>query len=361
MEQLNYWRLLSESFDRDLSDEEKRGLEQFIDGQDSAKEFREFLSRVRSVMEVETSIANEQSDAMPELKVGSKDRIQQLMDAALGSHEQASLRNRDLLLASALVNQGAFQSENLTASIANWNSDSQGLSSFLQNQLQIPEDVFEKIETDLSETIFDQAVEGTVDGKVVAAIIDHVGPGTGTIFEEAFESDPSQRIGELIDNTIGGESGAFKSLHELLSQEVRSVFRQSSAISKNIRLKAVADEVFLRLFGTNKLNQEQLACFYRNLASAVRKVLNSDSDLSQSLLPAGTLGDWKVSQIEKSLEKMGEEDSLFIRIFQLKFFTGLTTPQVSHLIKVTENEVENEWKYGTARLIELIGEKSHDE
>ena len=63
-----------------------------------------------------------------------------------------------------------------------------------------------------------------------------------------------------------------------------------------------------------------------------------------------------VTQIIDALNQLADEEPGFVRMFNLGFFTGLTTQQVGSLLDLTEQEVSAECGYGTARLLQLIHE-----
>ena len=354
-DQQYYWRLLSESFDRKLTCQEQKLLELFMADHASSREFEELFKRIRDSSILQESILEIESSRNQRLGDAKKNEIQQLLESAL-QKQQESLSNRDVVFACELVNQGAISFGDLTGKISQWNSDSKSLSGFLKSESTVKDVDFSKIESHVSETIFSQSLDQTLLDVVVNAIKQQVREDDFTVLESAVDDFASVEFIKLIDRTNSGESGGFESLLERLIVESRTVISQVRMFSQTLRLKPVVDEVTLRLIGRKKLNQDQLGCYYRNLGSAIRKLFESDRELDHCLLRS--IGSWQVAvtKIIDALNQLADEEPSFVRMFNLRFFTGLTVQQVASLLEVTEQEVAVECGYGTARLLQLIHE-----
>ena len=351
----HYWRLLSESFDRKLTNEEQGLLELFMAEHTSTREFEQLFKRIRDGSIVDESLTEIDSSLNQHLRDAKKNEIQQLLESVL-QKQQDSLSNRDIVFACELVNQGAISLGDLTGKISQWNSDSKSLSGFLRSASTVADVDFSKIESYVSETIFSQTLDQTLLDEVVSAIKQQVREDDFTVFESAADDFGSGEFIKLIDKTNSGVSGAFESLLERLIDESRTVISQARMFSQTLRLKPAVDEITLRLIGRKKLNHAQLGCYYRNLGNAIRKIFESDRELGHCMLrPLGN-AEVAVTQIIDALNQLADEEPGFVRMFNLGFFTGLTTQQVGSLLELTEQEVSAECGYGTARLLQLIHE-----
>lgn len=76
------WRLLSESFDRELSDVERMHLESFLAEHEASREFDELLKRIRDCMIRQDSIAETNSSLNQQLSDQKKTEIQRLLELA---------------------------------------------------------------------------------------------------------------------------------------------------------------------------------------------------------------------------------------------------------------------------------------
>ena len=349
------WRLLSESFDRELSSEEQNLLERFLAEDETPREFSELFQRIRDSSTQQEAILEFDSSLNQFLSDRKKIELQRLLESEL-EKQQVPLSKRDIVFACELVSHGAIGLGELTEKITEWNSDSKSLSSFLKNESSVPDADFSKIESRVSETVFSQTLDQTLLDEVVAAIKQRVPDDDCTVFEDASDDFAGFEFCKLLDKTILGESGAFESLLDRLTNESRLIIHQARMFSHTLRLKLVVDEVTLRLVGRKKLGQAQLGCYYRNVGIAIRKLFESDPELSDCFLLS--IGNWQVGvpQIAESLNQLADEEPRFVQMFNLRFFSGLTTQQVASLLESTEQEVSVECGYGTARLLQLINE-----
>ena len=353
----HYWRLLSESFDRELSIEEQNFLAHFMAESKSPREFEEFFKRIR-----DCAINHELTPAAIALPLNhclgekKKNEIQRLLDSATVI-QQDSLSNRDVVFACELVSQGATSLGDLTERISQWDSDSTSLKGFLKSRSTADDIDFSKIESHVSETIFAQTLDQTVLNEVVTAIKQRAPKDVCTVFENTTDHFASSDFVNLLDKANAGQSDAFESLLDWLTKESRSVILQTRMFSHTLRLKPVVDEVTLRLVGRNKLNRDQLSCYYRNVGIAIRKLFHSDPKLSLGLLRSPENRPYSVAQIVNSLSQLAVEEPKIAQMFNLRFFAGLTAQQVASLFELSDQEVAAECDYGTARLLQLLTSK----
>ena len=350
-----YLRLLSESFDRELSEEEQNRLSYYMAEHEAPREFEELFKRIRD-SSIQQELFSEIAPALNQhLSDAKKIEIQRLLESAM-QKQQDSLSNRDVVFAYELVSQGAISLGDLTEKISRWNSDSKSLSGFLKSRSTIPDTDFSKIESHVSETIFSQTLDQTLFDEVVTAIKQQVPQHDITVFEETADDFASVEFINLLKRTNSGESGAFETLLDRMINESRTVIFQARLFGQTLRLKPVVDEVTLRLIGRKKLDQGQLGCHYRILASAVRKLFKSDEELSACLLRS--IGNWQVTvtQVVDALNQLADDEPRFVQMFNLRFFAGLTVKQVASLLDLTDQEVSAECGYGTGRLLQLINE-----
>ncbi len=347
------WRFLSESFDRELSDEEQNLLAHFTTEHESPREFMKLLEQIRECSVQQDSILESSSLLNQRLSDKKKLEIQRLLESEM-EKQQVPLANRDVVLACQLVSQGAVELRELTGKIAEWDSDSKSLSEFLKKESLITDSGFLKIESNISDTIFLQTLDQTVLDEVAAAIKLRVPGDDCTILEDASDDYASGKFIKLLDRTNAGGSEAFEMLLGQLSDESRSVILQMRIYTNKVRLKAVVDEVKLRLIGRNILNRDQLRCYYSNVGIAIRRLFKSDPELHDSLLPS--IGEQRIAvkDVVDSLNELADEEAIFVQMFTLRFFAGLTVQQIAILLDVTEHDVSVESSYGIALLLKLI-------
>jgi len=349
------WRLLSESFDRELSDDEQNVLGYFRSENESPREFEELFKRIRDNSGDKEPLLEADSSLYQRLSNRKKDEIQRLLESEI-EKQRVPLSNRDVVYACELVTYGAMDQQELTEKITKWNPDSISLSVFLKDAASDPDIDFSKIESHISETVFSQTLDQTLLDEVVTAIKQRVPAEDYTVFENTSSQNSSAEFVKLLNKATTGEGTAFEQLLDRLTIESRSVILQTRMFSRALRLKPVVEEVTLRLVGRNKLDRAQMACYYRSVGSAIRILFDSDPELVDSLLPSIGKQRISVKQMIASLNQLAHEEPRFVQMFNLRFFAGLTTQQVAGLLNLTEQKVSVECGYGSAQLLQLIGE-----
>ena len=92
-----YLRLLSESFDRELSEEEQNRLSYYMAEHEAPREFEELFKRIRD-SSIQQELFSEIAPALNQhLSDAKKIEIQRLLESAM-QKQQDSLSNRDCLL-----------------------------------------------------------------------------------------------------------------------------------------------------------------------------------------------------------------------------------------------------------------------
>ena len=329
------WRLLSESFDRELSDEEQNLLDHFLAEREAPRGFKEFLMRLRDCSTNQESILNTDTSLNQSLRNKEKRELQRLIESEL-ERQVAPLSNRDVVFACGLVFEGVVDLGELTGRISQWDSESEILSEFLVNDFSISEARFSEIDSRVSDAIFLQKIDQDLLDEVVAVIRKQVPESDCTVLEDVPEDYDRFEFMKLLDRTSSGKSGAFESLLACLTNESRSVIRQSRLSSNGLRLKPIVDEVTLKLIGRKKLGRVQLGCYYRNLGIAIRKLFEDNPELRDSLLPSIGDGRINVTQVVDFLTPFADEDPRFAQMFNLRFFVGLTASQAASLLELTE-------------------------
>jgi len=65
--------------------------------------------------------------------------------------------------------------------------------------------------------------------------------------------------------------------------------------------------------------------------------------------------------LDEALTKLSDLDERQSRIVELRFFGGLTEPEIAEVLKVSERTVQSDWRLARSWLLrELSGEKHDD-
>jgi RNA polymerase sigma factor (TIGR02999 family) len=178
----------------------------------------------------------------------------------------------------------------------------------------------------------------------------------------------SQDITRLLHLANSGDADAADRLAPLVLQELRAI-AQRAMVRENpahtLQPTVLADEAFVRLVGNADVPWQDRAHFFGVAATVMRRVLvdhargrgrvkrgggrarvdiqqHEPSDLSESNVD--------ILDLEDAMNTLGDLDPRQARIVELKFFGGMTSEQISHVLGVSIRTVDGDWAMARAWL-----------
>lgn len=133
---------------------------------------------------------------------------------------------------------------------------------------------------------------------------------------------------------------------------------------QTLQATALVHEAWIRVVGSGDPGWECRAHFFGAAAQAMRNImveqsrkkatLKHDRKLSQSEEEVQEIGIEvpldNVLMLDDALRKLEERDQTKARLVELRFFTGLTMPEVAEVLGLPLTRVEREWRFTRAWL-----------
>jgi RNA polymerase sigma factor (TIGR02999 family) len=195
---------------------------------------------------------------------------------------------------------------------------------------------------------------------------------------------PAQnRVTEIVAGLVGEGGDAPASAEELLPlvyQDLRRLaqrYMSREHPGHTLQPTALVHEVYLKLVDQTRANWKGKSHFFAVGALAMRRLLIDHArarrrekrggarqrvTLAESLFPSnkGTEGDLDFEELlslNTALERLAAVEPRAAKVVELRFFGGLTVPEVAHVLEVSTRTVEGDWTYARAWLRrELSGE-----
>jgi RNA polymerase sigma factor (TIGR02999 family) len=134
---------------------------------------------------------------------------------------------------------------------------------------------------------------------------------------------------------------------------------------ETLNTTALVHEAYLKLFPSRQLEWQNRAHFFAVAARAMRQVLVDAARHRQAQKRGGdvrlvTLGDdghaaplplEELIALEDALTRLAALDDRRVRVVELRFFTGLTVPEIAEVLGVSVPTVEREWRSARAWLM----------
>jgi RNA polymerase sigma-70 factor (ECF subfamily) len=159
----------------------------------------------------------------------------------------------------------------------------------------------------------------------------------------------------------------YAELHGLAERELRG-----QAGRATMQPTALVNEACLRLVDPSKLDVADRAHFFALAVTVMRRVLvdhyrrrtaaRRGGEVAQVTIDSGMLSDGASSSpidvlaLDAALDELAELDARKARVVELRFFSGLTVPEVAAALEVAPRTVEADWHFARAWLRAKLGD-----
>ncbi|MEM8736061.1 MAG: sigma-70 family RNA polymerase sigma factor [Planctomycetota bacterium] len=180
-------------------------------------------------------------------------------------------------------------------------------------------------------------------------------------------------ITQVLNSISNGDRSATHSLVGLIYEELRGIAKfkfLSESSDHTLQPTALVNEAFLRLLGPNSQADawENRAHFYCAAAEAMRRILVDHARRRGSIkrggtfkrvqsneeLPAAADKEQEVIEINEVLELFAEEHPDKAQLVKLRYFAGMTIPEVAEILKISTATANRSWAFSRAWLFDRI-------
>ena len=165
---------------------------------------------------------------------------------------------------------------------------------------------------------------------------------------------------DLLDAWSAGDPAALERLIPVVMDEVRRVARQAllqERADHTLQPTALVNEAYVRLCGVRKAQWNSRDHFFGHLAKLMRRILVDYARHRQAakrgggamtipledVTGLGQLDDHRMIDLDAALTRLRSRDALAADVVQLKFFVGLTLPQIAEVRGVSLTTINRKW------------------
>jgi RNA polymerase sigma factor (TIGR02999 family) len=175
--------------------------------------------------------------------------------------------------------------------------------------------------------------------------------------------EPSATVSQLLREWAGGSDQALKDLLPLVYQELRRVARQQLRRERpdhTLQSTALVHEAYLRLLGSEAPDVRNRPHFIAVASRLIRQILvdyarernaakrdGGHRVVVEFLDELPVSGDAELLALNDALNDLYRVDERQARIVDMKFFGGLSSPEVSEVLGLSRATVDRDW--ATAR------------
>ena len=170
-------------------------------------------------------------------------------------------------------------------------------------------------------------------------------------------------ITQLLAEIKTGDAQALEELFQVVHSELRQLAHGKLARERSghtLQTTALIDDAFMRLVGQDSLDWESRKHFFRCAAEAMRRILidharrkqrkkrgglaREDLELHQPVTPATAE---EILAVDDSIDQL---DPKLADVFKLRYFAGLTVPEIAAALQIGERTVDKRWAQAKAWL-----------
>jgi len=175
------------------------------------------------------------------------------------------------------------------------------------------------------------------------------------------------------------DRAASDALYTLVYNELRNVAHnqlRSERAGHTLQTTALANEVYIKLVGNDRVDWQNRAQFFSIAARAMRRLL-VDYARARKRVKRGAgadhlpieFADQQASPepttdlvaLNDALTRFQEEDPVKCQIVEMRYFAGLTNNEIASVLGISTRTVERHWRYARAWLYRAIAEDSTNE
>ena len=186
-----------------------------------------------------------------------------------------------------------------------------------------------------------------------------------------------EEITRILTAIESGDPQAAEQLLPIVYDELRMIAAQRLKQEKpgqTIQATALVHEAYLRLVGSNDPGWNGRGHFLSAAAEAMRRILIENArrkstakrgadaariDIDIEALPSKRpISD--SLEIESALEALEQAEPEAARVVRLRFYAGLSIPEVAKLMQVSPRKVDGLWAYARAWLLRKLRDESDE-
>jgi RNA polymerase sigma factor (TIGR02999 family) len=181
------------------------------------------------------------------------------------------------------------------------------------------------------------------------------------------ESDRMGKVTTLLKRACNGDAAAMGELFQALYPELRRIAHirlRHGFPDPDLGTTALVHECYLKLCDAQRLSATDRAHFLAYVATAMRSIIVDIArakaterrggnaphvTLDQEQGAGDPSAEIEILQVHEALAQIGELDKRLVRLIEMRYFVGMTDPEIAQALDVTDRTVRREWR--KARLL----------
>lgn len=179
----------------------------------------------------------------------------------------------------------------------------------------------------------------------------------------------------LLNSHRAGDGAALNELVKLLYPDLRALAQRRARASAGVGATTLIQETFVKLLSRGRLQPTDRQQFFALTATVMRQIIvdeiryvlagkraRRDATFVDTVM--GDDGHEKaefVLQVNDALAIVASEDERLAKVFECRYFAGLTTTETAEAMNVSGRSVERLWARAKVRMGELMDDRENDD
>jgi RNA polymerase sigma factor (TIGR02999 family) len=181
-------------------------------------------------------------------------------------------------------------------------------------------------------------------------------------------------VTHILEALAHGDPTAADELLPLVYQELRKLAARKMANEspgQTLQPTALVHEAWLKLAGSNRQQWRGRSHFFAAAAEAMRRILIDDARHKSSLKrgqdqPLEELHESRIElpvpqdeivAVHEALDALAAEDATAAEVVKLRYFVGLTIPEIAEALEISPRSADRHWVFARAWLKGYIRDK----
>jgi len=189
---------------------------------------------------------------------------------------------------------------------------------------------------------------------------------------------PTHEITQWLLGWSDGDPSALEKLTPLVYRELHRLaqaYMRGERPGHTLQTTALVNEAYVRLIDADRMGWQNRAHFYGVAAKLMRHILVDFARSRDQVKRGGGVEPlpldeaWTITtdrtaelvNLDDALTALEKLDARQSRIVELRFFGGLTEPEIAEVLKVSPRTVNSDWSLARAWLLRELGQSARDD
>ena len=189
---------------------------------------------------------------------------------------------------------------------------------------------------------------------------------------------PTHEITQWLVGWSDGDPSALEKLTPLVYRELHRLaqaYMRAERPGHTLQTTALVNEAYVRLIDAERMGWQNRAHFYGVAAKLMRHILVDFARSRDQVKRGGGVEPlpldeaWTITtdrtaelvNLDDALTALEKLDARQSRIVELRFFGGLTEPEIAEVLKVSPRTVNSDWSLARAWLLRELGQSGRDD